>query len=191
MRQLLRCAAGLALLMGCADPGGLPTNQGTGNQAQDPSFDGAEIERGSVGLIIIEPGKPLLVMTGFAAGVTLADLCAELGSGSPNSISQVVLPPAGGFLAHGHGQDVPVLVYTFEGDPCDGVGESLLAAGTGRFHMSDERVLNGAVIQNTGVRGTLDLVAGGQALLAVKGAFYQRPDGSVKFDKTSITLTPL
>jgi hypothetical protein len=40
------------------------------------------------------------------------------------------------------------------------------------------------------VRGVLDLVAGGQAL-AVKSPFYLLPDGSVKFDKTRIELTPL
>lgn len=46
------------------------------------------------------------------------------------------------------------------------------------------------MIQNAGVRGVLDLVAGGWALLAVKSPFYVLPDGSVKFDKTSIELTP-
>jgi hypothetical protein len=84
-----------------------------------------------------------------------------------------------------------VLVYEFEGDFCDGVGESLIASGTGRFHFSDKHVLDGTVIQNFGVRGTVDLVAGGQALLVVTSPFHQLPDGSVKFDKTRITLTPL
>jgi hypothetical protein len=47
------------------------------------------------------------------------------------------------------------------------------------------------VIQNSGVRGIIDLVGGGQALLAVKSPFYGLADGSVKFDKTQVTLTPL
>ena len=191
MRQLLRCAAGLALLIGCADADRLPTDQSTGNRAEGPSFAGAEIVRTDVGFFVTEPGNPLLVMTGFAVGVTLADLCSENTSNSPNSIANVVLPPAGGFLAAAYGQDVPVLVYEFEGDFCDGVGESLIASGTGRFHLSDKHVHDGAVIQNIGVRGTVDLVAGGQALLVVTSPFHQLPDGSVKFDKTRITLTPL
>jgi hypothetical protein len=189
MRQLLWCAAGFALLMGCADPDGLPTDQGTGNQAQDPAFDGAEIDRGNVGLL---NGDALhLVMTGFAAGVTLADLCAGPVRNSPNSTSQVVLPPAGGFLAHGHGQDVPVLVYEYEGDICDGVGENLIASGTGQFHLSDKAVRNGTVIQNIGVRATVELVAGGQGLLVVRSVFHQRADGLVNVGTISITLKPL
>jgi hypothetical protein len=191
MRQLLRCAAGLALLMGCADPEGLPTEPGTGSHAQDPSFARADVERTNVGVIITEPGNPLLVMTGFAAGVTLADLCSRPQALSPNSIAHVVHPPAGQILAASHGQDVPVLVYEFEGDFCDGVRERLLASGTGRFHFSEKHRRDGTLITNFGERGTLDLEAGGQALLAVKSPFYQLPDGAVKFDKTSITLTPL
>jgi hypothetical protein len=41
------------------------------------------------------------------------------------------------------------------------------------------------------VRATLELVSGGEALLAVKSPFYALADGSVKFDKTDITLTLL
>jgi hypothetical protein len=201
MRHLVQCATGLALLIGCAGPDGLPTDQGTGDHAgpslQDTgghaglSFARAEVERTNVGFGIIEPGNPLLVWVGFAAGVTLADICSGPQPLSPNSIAHVVFPPSGAFLAASHGQDVPVLVYEFEGDICDGVGESLIASGTARFHFSDKHLTNGRVIQNSGVRGTLDLVAGGQALLAVRSPFYVLPDGSVKFDKTRITLTPL
>jgi hypothetical protein len=71
-------------------------------------------------------------------------------------------------------QDVPVLVYEIEGDICDGVGESLIASGTARFHFSDKHLTNGRVIQNSGVQGTVDLVAGGQALLVVRSPFYAR-----------------
>jgi hypothetical protein len=191
MRHSVQCATGLAFLIGCADPAGLPTDKSAWNRADDLSFARAEVERTNVGFGITEPGNPLLVWVGFAAGVTLADICSGPQPLSPNSIAHVVFPPSGAFLAAAHGQDVPVLVYEFEGDICDGVGESLIASGTARFHFSDKHLTNGRVIQNSGVRGTLDLVAGGQALLAVKSPFYVLPDGSVKFDKTHITLTPL
>ena len=84
-----------------------------------------------------------------------------------------------------------MLVFQSEGDICDGVGESLVGAGTGRFHFSSGFHNDGRVIQNSGVRGIIDLVAGGQALLVVKSPFYALPDGSVKFDKTHISLEPL
>ena len=201
MRHLMRCATGLALLIGCGGPNGLPTDQDTADRG-GPSLQGtgdhaglsaarAEVERANVGFGIIDPVNPLLVWVGFEEGVTLADICSGPQPLSPNSIAHVVFPPSGAFLAASHGQDVPVLVYEFEGDICDGVGESLIASGTARFHFSDKHHTNGTVIQNTGVRGVVDLVAGGQALLAVKSPFFVLPDGSVKFDKTSITLTPL
>ena len=41
------------------------------------------------------------------------------------------------------------------------------------------------------VQATLDLVSGGQARLFAQGPTYILADGSVKFDKTRITLTPL
>ena len=202
MRHLVQCATGLALLIGCAGPDGLPTDQGTGDRG-GPSLQGtgdhaglssarAEVIRTNVGFGLIEPGNPLLVWVGFEEGVTNADICSgEPQPLSPNSIAHIVLPPSGAFLAAANGQDVPVLVYEFEGDICDGVGETLIASGTARFHFSDKHHTNGTVIQNTGVRGILDLVAGGQALLAVRSPFYVLPDGSIKFDKTRITLTPL
>jgi hypothetical protein len=165
-------------------------SQGTGDHA-GLSAARAEVIRTNVGFGITEPGNPLLVWVGFEEGVTLADICSGPQPLSPNSIAHVVFPPSGAFSAASHGQDVPVLVYEFEGDICDGVGESLIASGTARFHFSDKHHINGRVIQNSGVRGTLDLVAGGQALLAVRSPFYALSDGSVKFDKTHISLTPL
>ena len=190
MRHLVQCATGLALLIGCAGADGLPTDQGTGDHA-GPSLARAEVIRTNVGFGITEPGNPLLVWVGFAEGVTIADICSGPPPLSPNSIAHVVFPPSGAFLAASHGQDVPVLVYETEGDICDGVGESLIASGTARFHFSHRELTNGRIIDNSGVRGTLDLVAGGQALLVVTSPFYALPDGSVKFDKTRITLTPL
>jgi hypothetical protein len=194
MRQLLLCAAGLALLVGCADPGGLPTDQGTETHAGPPKFDRAQVIRTDVGVLISEPGNPLLVMMGFATGVTLSDFCSGNRSNSPNSIAHVVIPPGwppDAFLAASHGQDVPVLVYEFQGDICDGVGESLIASGTGRFHFSDKHLRNGRSIGNFGAQATVDLVAGGQARLVVTGPFYVLPGGFVKLDKTRVRLTPL
>lgn len=196
MRQLLRYAAGLALLTGCAGSDSLPTDQSAGNPAENPSFAGAEVAFGDVGIVSQDDATGLLTMTGFAEGVTLADLCAagpeDFIPNSPNSIAHIVLPPPGAFLVAAHGQDVPILVYEFEGDPCDAVGETLLASGTGRFHFSPKNLPSGAVVINIGLRATLDLVAGGEALLVIKGApFLQFPDGSVVVNKGSITLTPL
>jgi hypothetical protein len=190
MRHLVQCATGLALLIGCAGADGLPTDQGTRDHA-GPSLARADVIRTSVGFGITEPGNPLLVWVGFEEGVLIDDICSGPPPLSPNSIAHVVFPPSGAFLAASHGQDVPVLVYEFDGDICDGVGESLIASGTARFHFSHRELTNGRIIDNSGVRGTLDLVAGGQALLVVTSPFYALPDGSVKFDKTRITLTPL
>jgi hypothetical protein len=61
MRHLVQCATGLALLIGCAGPDGLPTDQGTGDHA-GPSLARAEVFRTNVGFLITEPGNPLLVM---------------------------------------------------------------------------------------------------------------------------------
>ena len=197
MRHVLLDVAGLALLFGCADHNGLPTDQSVGNPAHEPSFAGAEIIRSNIGLLTIDPVSVLLVMTGFAEGETLADLCAAPPPNpplpnSPNSLVQIVLPPVEAFLLGAHGRDVPILVYQFEDDPCDGVGESLLASGTGQFHYTEQHPSNGAVIANITVRGTLDLVAGGQAqLVLVGGNFNQAPDGSIRTNKGTIKLTPI
>jgi hypothetical protein len=186
----MQCSIGLALVIGCTDPQGLATYQGTGDHA-GLSAARAEVIRTNVGFGITAPDSPLLVWVGFEEGVTLADICSGPQPLSPNSIAHIVLPPSGAFLAASHGQDVPVLVYEFEGDICDGQGESLVAFGTARFHFSRSALTDGRIIDNSGVRGTLELVSSGQALLAVRSPFYVLPDGSVKFDKTRITLTPL
>jgi hypothetical protein len=123
MRQALLYVAGLTLLLGCADQNGLPTDQSSGNNAENPSFAGAEIIRDNLAGFTTAPDSPLLVIWGFAEGVTLEDLCSGSPQPlSPNSRGQAVLPPPGGFLLTGHGQDLPVLIYEFAGDPCDGTG---------------------------------------------------------------------
>jgi len=190
MRHLLQCATSLAVVLACTDPQAPPTDYVTEHHAA-PALDRATVIRTNVGFGVSEPGNPLLVWVGFEEGVTLADICSGPQPLSLNSIAHLVFPPSGAFLGAGHGQDVPILVYETDGDICDGEGESLVAFGTGRFHFSSGFHTNGRVIQNSGVRGIIDLVAGGQALLVVKSPFYALPDGSVKFDKTSITLTPL
>jgi hypothetical protein len=192
MRQVFRYLAGLALLLGCAKDNGLPTDQNAGNSVEKPSLAGAQIVRDNVAGVTTAPDSPLLVMWGFAEGVTLEDLCSGSPQPlSPNGIAQGVFPPPGGFLLTGHGQDLPVLVYEFADNPCDGVGESLVASGTTQVHASDKHLLNGTEVQNTEMRGTVDLTAGGQALFVVHSTFHVLADGAVKFDKTSITLTPI
>ena len=197
MRHLVQCATGLALLIGCTSPVALPTDQGTAEPAGNHgglAADRAGVERTNVGFGIIDDDHPILVWVGFETGVTNADICSGIPENHPlsaNSIAHVVFPPSGAFLAASHGRDVPVLVYEIEGDICDGVGETLIASGTARFHFSDKHHTDGRIIQNSGVRGIIDLVAGGRVLLAVKSPFYLLPDGSVKFDKTDIKLTPL
>jgi hypothetical protein len=190
MRHLMHCAIGFALVIGCSDPQGSVTSEGTGKHGE-PAFARAEVTRTNVGFGISAPDSPLIVWVGFDEGVTLADICSGPQPLSVNSISHVTLPPSGAFLAASHGQDVPILVYRFEGDICDGQGESLVASGTARFHFHHTARPDGTIIDNSGVRGILELESGGQALLAVRSPFYLLPDGSVKFDKTHISLTPL
>jgi hypothetical protein len=170
----------------------LPTDQSSGNNAENPSFAGAEIIRDNLAGFTTAPDSPLLVIWGFAEGVTLEDLCSGSPQPlSPNSRGQAVLPPPGGFLLTGHGQDLPVLIYEFAGDPCDGTGESLVASGITQVQASDKHLLNGTQVQNTEIRGTVDLTGGGQALLVVHSTFHVLADGTVKFDKTRIVLTPI
>jgi len=190
MRHLVQCATSLAVVFACTDPQAPPTDYVTEHHA-GPALDRATVIRSNVGFGILEPGNPLLVNVGNEEGVTLADICSGPPPLSPNSIAHLVIPPSGAFLVASHGQDVPITVYETEGDICDGVGESLIASGRGRFHFSSQALPNGNLIQNSGVRAILDLAAGGQALLVVTSPFFALPDGSVKFDKTRITLTPL
>jgi hypothetical protein len=82
-------------------------------------------------------------------------------------------------------------VYEYTGDLCDGVGEALIASGTGSFELSNLAPINGNFMGVGAVRGTLDLVSGGQAILFAQGPTDILADGSLKFDKTRITLTPL
>jgi hypothetical protein len=191
MRHLVQCATGLALLIGCADTAGLPTDQDIGVHAGSPSLARAEVIRTNVGFGITEPGNPLVVWVGVEGRATLADICSGPQPLSPNTIAHIVIPPSGAFLVSSHGQDVPILVFESEGDICDGVGESLIAVGTGRFHFGLKFLRNGNQVANSGVRAIVDLLTGGQALLMVRSPFFALPDGSVKFDKTHITLTPL
>lgn len=111
MRHLMHCAIGLALVIGCTDPQGLATSEGTGDHA-GPAFARAEVIRTNVGFGISAPDSPLIVWVGFEEGVTLADICSGPQPLSLNSISHIVLPPSGAFLAASHGQDVPVLVMS-------------------------------------------------------------------------------
>jgi hypothetical protein len=191
MRRSVLRATALALLLGCTTTDGIPTDQGTQVPAAPSALDRAAVIRTHVGFGITEPGNPLLVLIGFAEGVTIADWCAGPAPLSSRSIAHLVFPPSGKFLVASHGRGVPVLVYQTEGDLCDGVGESLLASGTARFHFSHTELTTGRIVDNSGVRGILDLVGGGKALLAVRSPFHLNPDGTVKFDKTRITLTPL
>ena len=187
MRQLFHCAAAVALLVGCADNTGMPTDQGPHAK---PDMRGAEVIPADVSFLVTNAALAILV--GMNVGVTLADVCAGNVTNSPNSHALIVLPPPGGFLAgHGHGQDVPILVYEYTGDLCDGVGETLIASGTGRFEVSNLVPINGNFMGAGAVQATLDLVSGGQARLFIQGPTYILADGSVKFDKTRIEFTPL
>jgi hypothetical protein len=128
MRQSMQCVTGLALLLGCAGSDELATEQGDGDPRDPTGLVAARagMIRTSVGFSITAPGSPLFVMVGFAPDVTLDDaFCSgvppEL---SPNSIAHGVFPSSGAFLGAVHGHDVPVRVYQFEGDVCDGWGNA-------------------------------------------------------------------
>jgi hypothetical protein len=190
MHHLTHSAIGLALIVGCADPQGLSNDEATA--APDvPALARAGVIRTNVGFGVSEPGNPLVVWVGVEGRPTLADICSGPQPLSLNTIAHIVIPPTGAFLVSSHGKDVPILVFETEGDICDGVGESLMAAGTGRFHFGVKFLRNGNQVANTGLRAVVDLVTGGRALVEVKSPLFVLPDGSVKFDKTRITLTPL
>lgn len=75
MRHSMQHVAGLALLLGCAGPSGLSTDQGGGGHAGISAR--ATVVRTNVDFGVSQPGSPLLVWIGFEEGVTLAGICSQ------------------------------------------------------------------------------------------------------------------
>ena len=195
MRRLLHCGA-VALLVGCTDTGGLPTDQNPGNHAIRPST-AAEVIRTNVGFAFgADLNSQLAVVAGFDVGVTPADLCAENFDISDNSIAHIVLTPSGGFheSATSREEEVPVLVFEFAGglsSYCDLVGAPLIASGTVKYTFSAQLPSSGILAFSWTVHGIVDLESGGQARLFGSTRAVILPDGSVLFDESRVRLTPL
>jgi len=119
-----------------------------------------------------------------------ADHCADLESPNQPGGTQIVVTPPGGFHSKESGQDVSVLVFEFHGpvigDNCQLVGAPVVASGTAHLTFTINGHEGGAT-----VHGVVDLASGGQARLLVTTHTQFAPDGSIKFDHTRITLTPL
>jgi hypothetical protein len=88
-----------------------------------------------------------------------------------------------------------VQVFEYQGpfvtDFCQLLGKAVVASGTANFHAPFLFTPGGALSAAAVVRGTVDLVSGGQARLFGRAHTVVRADGSLVFDHEVVTLTPL
>jgi len=87
-----------------------------------------------------------------------------------------------------------VEVFEFPGpeitDFCQLEGKALVATGTASFSAPALFTPGGVETGTWVVRGTVDLVSGGQDRLFGKAQLVVRPDGSLVLEKEHLTLTP-
>ena len=155
------CAMVAALMLGCSDAGLLPTDEI--DQGAAPSFR-AQLTRSDVSITFSDPSTSLLAVVGLEEGATLTDFCSGTAGNFPGSEAFIVEPPPGGFLVgNAGGQDVPVLIYEFDGqgDICELGEEALIASGTAHFRYSELHTPGAAEAFKAVIRGTLDLESGG------------------------------
>ena len=142
-----------------------------------------------------DPGNPLALQAGYAAGLTASDICADPFSHLPEGIGQIVLTPSGGVLIHTLGRDVNLVVYQYGGglvtDPCQLVGAPIVGTGIGNFSFTPEAGSGGAIAVHVSAQGTIDLVSGGQARVFGTARITVRADGTLLFDEERVRLTPL
>jgi hypothetical protein len=92
-------------------------------------------------------------------------------------------------------RDANLVVYQYGGglltDICQLVGSAVVGTGTGRFtQLLEFADPLGATAVHVTVRGTIDLVAGGQARVFGTERVTILPDGTLLFDEVRIRLTP-
>jgi hypothetical protein len=192
-RALLIPAVALsgALLLGCGDQSS-PT---AANDPARPEFGAERFLHLDAFLLGGDPSNPLVLQAGYAAGVTMADICADPFGQLFEGVGQIVFTPSGAALTHSLGRDISVVVYQYGGgivtDPCPVVGAPILGSGTGDFSYTPLFTSAGTVAIHVTAHGIIDLVSGGQARLFAMARITVRPDGTLLFDQESVRLTPL
>jgi hypothetical protein len=182
----------VVLLASCADSGKVtaPPDRPTPNfdPANAPPQSGPHVFRLRFASVVFSGFETeLAVAVGFDE--PFADHCDDFESSNQPGSTQINITPPGDFHLKESGQDVSVLVFAAEGpvfDNCQLVGAPVVTSGTahGTFTIAGRQ---GAAT----VHGVVDLASGGQARLLVTTITHFAADGSVVFDHTRITLTPL
>ena len=198
MRRILLLPAAVvasALVLGCGDrqqPPTAPADVPTPSlRAERQPFFGF-FQMGG------DPEFPFAIQIGFEAGVTAEDICTDPESqpvATEGQKGQFVLTPPGGFIAHSSGRDMFMIVYEFaEGPvtgPCDLAGAPVVGTGTGKFTFMVIETGPGATVFHVTVKGTIDLVSGGEARVHGTAQVTILPDGTLLFDEERVRLTPL
>jgi hypothetical protein len=194
-RALLLPTAALvgALTIGCADQ---PSPTGMVTDPLAPSLGAEHVPVFSPVLLGGDPGNPLAVQAGYAAGLTAEDICPDTGEHvDPNSQGKAHFTPPGGVHVSVSARDVSLVVYGFgEGivtDVCQLVGASVLGTGSGEYSTQLNVSGRGATILHITVHGIITLVSGGQARVLATAEVTVLPDGAVLFDEERVRLTPL
>jgi hypothetical protein len=190
-RSLLPLIAVLAgsLTLGCAD-------QQSPTDALAPSSAVERVPVFSPVLLGGDPGNPLAVQAGYAAGLTAEEICPDNGEQvDPNSQGQAIFTPPGGVQINVSARDVSLVVYQFgEGivsDICQLVGAPVLGTGSGQYSTQFVVGGSGATVLHITARGIIDLVSGGQARVLATAQVTILPNGTLVLDDERVTLTPL
>jgi hypothetical protein len=184
-----------ALVVGCDD-------QQPPTASSDPPTPslGAERIRPVFGVVLMgaDPSTSLVLQTGWEAGITAEDLCADFTGAieETGQKGQIVFTPPGGVHIQTSGRDANIVVYQYGGgivtDICTQlVGAPIVGTGTGHFTFLIQDAGPGATVFHVNVRGTIDLATGGQARVFGVARVTILPDGTQLFDEERIRLTPL
>ena len=127
---------------------------------------------------------------GFTLGLrsSLATYCATGALSATRVTVQTVATPSGNFRFLAHASDAPIVVYDYSGgvpslDPCDLVGRTVLATGTGGMTQTGLPP-NG---YDAAAHGTVTLIGGGRAQLT--GTEHYRSDaGGVPVVRSVVRL---
>ena len=189
-----------AVLAGALAIGGADQHQPpTAADPADPSL-GAERFRPAFGFLIVgaDASTSLVVQAGWEAGITAADLCADLTGGieETGQKGQVVFPPPGGVHVNTSGTDANIVVYEFGGGIVTDICQQLVPApivgtGTGHFKSLLQVAAPGTTVSRVTVQGTINLASGGQARLFATGRVTILADGTQLFDEERVRLTPI
>jgi hypothetical protein len=188
-------AAALAVMLGS---GCTESQHPTAADPATPSFGALRFPAVSFFVMGADASNSLVIQAGWQPGITPEDLCADFGAGAKEEGQKgfVVFTPPGGAHVQSMARDANLVVYRYDGglltDICQLVGSPVVGTGTGRFtQLLEFADPLGATAVHVTVRGTIDLVSGGQARVSGTERVTILPDGTLQFDEVRISLTPL